>query len=134
MIQPKLAIYEDETDALKELVRELGGNKVVGNKLRPDLAVDRAAAWLKDCLSPERQERLHPSQLFMLLHLGREHQIHGPIQFIMQNIGYSITAIEPADEMAELQRAYIESVQIQRKLTERMEKLTLSPMQSLRAV
>lgn len=128
MNQARLAIYEDETDALKELVRELGGNKIVGVKLRPDLAADRAGGWLKDCLNPERAERLQPSQLFLLLAMGREKGIHGPTQFIMANIGYHITPVEPADELAELQRAYIESVQVQRRLAERMEKLMQGPM------
>lgn len=126
-------MYEDETDALRELVRDLGGNKAVGPLLRPDLAGERAAAWLKDCLNPERPERLQPSQLFMLLGLGRKHQIHGPSQFILGNVGYHITPVEPADEVAELQRAYIESVQLQRKLAERMERLTQTPLQAVRA-
>lgn len=131
MTQARLAIYEDETDALRELVRELGGNKIVGALLRPDLAPDRAGAWLKDCLNPERAERLQPSQLFHLLKLGRERQIHGPAEFIVGQIGYAIAVIEPQDEIAQLQRAYIESVQLQRRLAERMEKLATPPLASV---
>src|SRR4051812_34704203 len=102
MNQPRLALYEDETDALRELVRELGGTKGVGVMLRPDLAADRAGAWLKDCLNPERAERLQPSQLFHLLRLGHDRGIHAPTEFILRNIGYSVQPIEPQDEAAEL--------------------------------
>lgn len=124
MGQPRLALYEDETDALRELVRELGGTKIVGSLLRPDLAPDRAGAWLKDCLNPERPERLQPSQLFHLLKLGHDKSIHGPCEFILGNVGYAVSPIEPEDEKAALQRAYIESVNVQRRIVERMERLT----------
>lgn len=124
MNQPRLAIYEDETDALRELVRELGGTKPVGAALRPDLAPDRAGAWLKDCLNPERAERLQPSQLFHLLKLGHDRGVHGPCEFILGAVGYAVTPIEPEDEKAALQRAYIESVSVQRRIVERMERLT----------
>lgn len=130
MNQQRLAIYEDETDALRELVRELGGNKVVGPMLRPDLAPDRAGAWLKDCLNPERAERLQPSQLFMLLRLGHDRAIHGPCEFVLANVGYAITPIEPQDEAAELQRAFIESVNYQRRIVERMERLSIAAVRS----
>lgn len=123
MSQPRLALYEDETDALRELVRELGGTKMVGVLLRPDLAADRAGNWLKDCLNPERAERLQPSQLFHLLKLGHDRGIHGPCEFILGNVGYGITPIEPQDEVAALQRAYIESVQVQRRIADRLERL-----------
>lgn len=123
MTQPRLALYEDETDALRELVRELGGNKIVGPMLRPDLMPDRAGAWLKDCLNPERAERLQPSQLFHLLRLGHDRAIHGPCEFILGNVGYAIQPIEPQDEAAELQRAFIESVSYQRRIVDRLERL-----------
>lgn len=129
--QARLAIYEDETDALRELVRELGGTKVVGVLLRPDLAADRAGAWLKDCLNPERPERLQPSQLFHLLRMGHDRGVHGPAEFILGNVGYSIQPIEPQDEMAALQRTYIESVQLQRRIADRMERLTRAPLASV---
>lgn len=123
MTQPRLALYEDETDALRELVRELGGNKAVGPMLRPDLAPDRAGAWLMDCLNPERAERLQPSQLFHLLRLGHDKSVHGPCEYILGNVGYAVQPIEPQDEMAALQRAYIESVQLQRRIADRMERM-----------
>lgn len=133
MNQTRLALYEDETDALRELVRELGGNKVVGALLRPDLAADRAGAWLKDCLNPERAERLQPSQVFHLLKLGHDKGIHGPTEYILGNVGYAVTPIEPEDEAAELQRAFIESVSYQRRIVERMERITTPPLQSIKA-
>jgi hypothetical protein len=131
MTQPRLALYEDETDALRELVRELGGTKTVGVLLRPDLAADRAGAWLKDCLNPNRNERLEPSQLFHLLRLGHDAGVHGPSEFILGNVGYAVSPIEPKDEAAELQRAFIASVRDQRRILERYERLTQSPLTSV---
>lgn len=131
--QPRLALYEDESDALRELVRELGGNKVVGPMLRPDLAPDRAGAWLKDCLNPERAERLTPSQLFHLLKLGHDRGIHGPCEYILGNVGYAVQPIEPQDEMAALQRAYIESVNVQRRIVDRLERLAQAPITAVRS-
>lgn len=131
-MQARLAIYEDETDALRELVRELGGTKQVGVLLRPDLAADRAGAWLKDCLNPERAERLQPSQLFHLLRLGHDRGIHGPCEFILGNVGYAVQPIEPQDEAAELQKAFIESVQFQKRIVERMERIAQPPLSSVR--
>ncbi len=133
MTQPRLALYEDEPDALRELVREIGGTKAAGTMLRPDLAPDRAGAWLKDCLNPERPEHLHSSQLFHLLKLGHDRGVHGPCEFILGSIGYAVQPIEPEDEKAALQRAYIESVNVQRRIVERMERLTQTALASVKA-
>lgn len=121
--QGQLAIYEDETDALRELVRSLGGTKDVGHKLRPDLTPERAGAWLKDCLNPDRPERLQPSQLFHLFRLGRSAGVDGPAQFILGNAGYQLVPMEPEDEKARLQREYIEAVATLRRISDRLERV-----------
>ncbi len=126
-MQSSLALYEDERDALAALVAELGGFKVVGSGLRPDLAPDRAGGWLRDCLNPERAERLQPSQLFHLLRMGRERQIHAPAQFILAEIGYALQVLEPEDEKAKLQREFVEAAKRMEQIGARIEKLTRAP-------
>ena len=45
------------------------------------------------------------------------------MEFVAADAGYAAPQpIEPRDEMAELQRAFIESVNLQAKLAERMER------------
>ena len=129
--QRRLALYEDESEALRELVREIGGTKVAGHALRPDLAPDRAGGWLKDCLNPERAERLQPSQLFALLRMARERGIHGPAEYLLHEIGYRIEPIEPGHELAELQRQFIAATAAQRSLVERIERLTRAPLSAV---
>lgn len=132
-MQGHLALYEDEQDALRDLVSQLGGFKVVGHILRPDLAPDRAGGWLRDCLNPERAERLQPSQLFHLLRLGREKAIHAPASFILCNIGYELRAIEPEDEKAKLQRQVVEAATVLRQSIDRLERINAMPLASVRA-
>ena len=42
--------YETIEDALRDLVRALGGSKAVGAKLFPTLPIDQAAGRVSDCL------------------------------------------------------------------------------------
>ena len=49
---------ETVNEALREIVKALGGAKKVAAQLRPQKTVDEAARWLLDCLNPERRERL----------------------------------------------------------------------------
>lgn len=122
-MQHSLAIFEDEQDAIRTLIQEIGGFKVVGHSLRPDLTPDRAGNWLRDCMNPERAERLQPSQLFHLLKMGREKGSHSATEFILRNIGYAVTPLEPEDEKARLQREYIEAVSVLRRLTDQIGKV-----------
>lgn len=128
--QGALAIYEDEIDAIRDAVRALGGNKVVGHLLRPDLPAD--GGWLKDCLNPERREKLALSQIIKILRLAPDAGYHGPVQFICGEMGYSVQVIEPADEVAELQRAFVQSVSTQRSLIDRIERLTRTPLSQVK--
>lgn len=131
--QAALPVYEDEMDAIRDVVRAIGGTKVAGHGLRPDFSPDAAGAWLKDCLNPERREKLAPSQVMRLLRLARDIGYHAPMQFIAAEIGYAVTPTDPADEMAELQRQFIASVAAQKGIAERIERLTRSPLAAVKA-
>lgn len=121
--QPALFV-EDIHTALSDVVRALGGMKKVGVAMRPDKPADDAGRWLADCMNKDRRERLDYEQIMWLLKEGRKVGCHTAMHFLNQEAGYAPpTPVEPEDEMAELQRQFMESVRIQAKLVERIEKV-----------
>lgn len=127
-MQSKLAIFEDIDDALRDVVREMGGTKVVGHWLRPDLAPDAAGAWLKDCLNSERREKLSPRQVMAILRRAHDSGHHQLMEFIAADSGYSAQAIEPRDELAELQRQFISAVKQSQHIADRLDRMTQPPL------
>lgn len=130
-MQAKLALFEDIDDALRDVVRDLGGTKVVGHWLRPDLAPDQAGAWLKDCLNPERREKLSPRQVMAVLRRARDSGHHQLMEFMAADNGYAVHPIDPRDELAELQRQFIAAVGQSKHIADRIEKLTQPPLQAV---
>lgn len=103
--------FEDFTEALREAVRALGGNKKVGPQLWPELPLEQASNRLRDCLNPERREKLSPDQVLLLLRLARTAGFHGAMAFIAYEAGYERPrTVEPEDREAELQRKFIDAV------------------------
>lgn len=124
MAEQDVLFTEDIYDALKDVVRVLGGNKAVGIALRPELTADNAGDWLKDCLNPKNRHTLDPQQMMWILREGRKAGCHSAINYICDDAGYiRPTPLEPSDEMAELQRRYIDSVREQKRIAERLERL-----------
>ena len=114
---------ESLNDALIACVKACGGSKQVGPSLWPEKTPDSAQRLLLDCLNEERPAKLSPEQLLLVLRMARAKGYHGGIEYIATHLGYTEPSpIEPRDEMAELQRAFIESVNLQAKLAERMER------------
>lgn len=117
---------EDILDALGDVVRAMGGAKTVGPMMRHNAEMPplQAAKWLLDCLNKERRERFTPDQVLWLLREGRRVGCHSAINFLCDDAGYSRpNPIEPEDEAAALMRDYIESVKLQKRLADRMERL-----------
>lgn len=115
---------EDLNTALADVVRALGGFKKVGATLKPDKMADEAGRWLSDCMNRDKREKLDLDQIMWLLKEGRKIGCHTAIHFMATEAGYSSpTPIEPKDEMAELQRQFMESVRMQAKIADRIEKL-----------
>lgn len=115
---------EDIHDALKDVIRALGGTKSVGAQLRPELTAEAAGAWLKDCLNPERRERLDPEQVLWLLRKGKDIGCHSAMNFICDEAGYSRPApLDPHDEAAELNRQMLRGMRELRALVDRVERL-----------
>jgi hypothetical protein len=115
---------EDLNDAIKAAVDAIGGPKVVGATLWPDLDPSAAGNRLRDCLNPTRRERLTPEQLALIRRKARDAGSHVLASFEMKAAGYSRpTPIAPDDEKAELQRQAIEAARTMKDLVERMELL-----------
>lgn len=127
------ALIYDLYDALGELVRALGGPKKVGQLLRPEMPMEQAAQWVRDCLNPNRREKFDPAQVLLLLRNGRELGCHTAMWFITDDCGYSKpTPQDPADEQAKLVRTIQEASVVLKAATERLERFTASPIRAVK--
>ncbi len=116
---------ETVNDTLIEVVKALGGSKVVGLKLWPELLVDQAQRKLLDCLNTERPARLDPEQVAFLFRLEREAGLSTGFNAFCRMNGYEATkAFIVEDEKARLQREFIEAQKSMQAMLERMERLT----------
>ena len=124
MNQPAL-FYDDVNGSLRAVVAALGGAKKVGAQFWPEKELTTAARYLNNCLDPDRNEKLSLEQIMLLLAWGKDVGCHVAMYFIAAESGYAEPATrEPQDEMAELQRAFIQSVKDQATLFTRIEKLS----------
>lgn len=115
--------HETLTDALIDCVRAAGGSKQVGPLLWPEKTPESAQRLLLDCLNDDRPSKLSPEQVLLVLRLARAKGYHDGMNFIAADLGYGTPVpIEPRDEVAELQRQFIESVRLQRSLVDRIER------------
>lgn len=127
MNQPAL-FHESINDALRELVASMGGTKLVGSRMRPELPADHAGRWLNDCLNESRREHLTPEQVMWLLREGRQIGAHGAMGWIAGEAGYTAPQpLEPDDERSQLQREYIEAAKHMAKVAERIERVAAMP-------
>jgi hypothetical protein len=116
--------YDDDLDALKATVQALGGYKQIGPKLWPDQPPDAASRRLADCCNPGRADRLKPSQLLLIMRLGREANVHTLAEYFMAEAGYDRPRpVAPADEAASLMRKLEDSLGMAAQLTQRLERL-----------
>lgn len=93
--------FDSLLDALRDVVQQLGGAKVVGPMLWPEKSVEQAQVLLLACLNSERKERLSPEQLELVLRWGREAGCHSGIAYLCDRCGYAApTPVDPQDAMA----------------------------------
>lgn len=127
-------IFDGILDALGEVVRALGGPKAVGSAMRPELPLDQAAQWVRDCLNANRRERFDPDQVLWLLRKGRDVGCHAAMHFACDEAGYFRPApLDPQDERAQLQRDFIDAVKEARAIGERLERLTQAPLHAVKS-
>lgn len=117
--------HESLNDALREVVQALGGTKKVGCLMRPEKSADDAARWMSDCLNHDRREKFDPEQVLWLLREGRKVGCHSAMNYLTAECGYSqAQPVEPLDELAELQRQFIEASKSIHRMAERIEKIS----------
>jgi hypothetical protein len=115
---------ESLNDALIECVKACGGSKQVAHKLWPEKTMEAAQRHLLNCLNEDKAERLAPDQVLFLLKMAREKGHHGGVHFITAYLGYTQPSpVEPHDEIAELQRQFIEATKGLSKMAERIQDL-----------
>jgi hypothetical protein len=133
MSQQEQLFYEDIYDALRAAVQAAGGAKVVGPKLWPAKPVPEAQRALLDALNRDRERKLDPEEQLAVLRLARDAGFHGAIRFICEQLSYTTPQpIDPKDEIAELQRRFIEAAGDVRAMGERLERLTRQPLQGVK--
>lgn len=109
--------HEDIYDALRSCIQALGGAKKVGAKMWPELAADKAGNRLNDSLNTQRREHLNPEQVLFILSESRKINCHLGMHYLADRCDYKRPeAIEPEDEMAKLQREYIQMVRQMQKI------------------
>lgn len=117
---------ESYDEAITAAVMGMGGFKVVGAMMRPELPADQAGRWLADCVNPARRECLHPDQLGLLRRLARQKGVHVLMAFEAREAGYAEpAALDPETERAKLQREYIQATRVFQSLAVRMERAGL---------
>ena len=116
-------IHEDWRDALRHLVKALGGMDSVGADLWPVKTRKAAGAWLSDCLNPERPAKLDLEELRHILQLGRDKGLHLAFHFLCDDLGYSRPApVDPADQEAETVRQIQGCMERAESLAKRLER------------
>lgn len=119
----QVLFHEDINSALQGLVSAMGGAKVVGSKLYPDLPTDSAARRLLDAINPDRAQQLSQTQFLTLLKWGREAGYHGVMEYLADEAGYTRPSPrDPEDQKAELQRQFIEAVKLSEQIARRLQK------------
>jgi hypothetical protein len=115
--------HEDINSALQGLVAALGGAKVVGSRLYPDLPTDGAARRLLDAINPDRAQQLSQTQFLTILKWGREAGYHGVMEYVADEAGYTRPSPRsPEEERADLQRQVIEMGKSLEAIARRLQK------------
>lgn len=116
--------FESINDALIECVKACGGSKAVGVALWPAKGVEAAQRQLLACLNPERNEKLGPDEVLLLLRLARDKGCHAGMQFLATTLSYAEPVpVEPKDEADELRRQVLAMGQSLQKALSRIEQL-----------
>lgn len=118
--------FEDVNEALRDAIKALGGNKKVGPVLWPELAMEAAANRLRDCLNPERREKLSPEQFMLILRLARQSGHHSVMQYLAFDAGYEAPRpVLVEDQEAQLQRSFVDAVDKLTKIQEQLNRVQM---------
>lgn len=115
---------ENINDALIECVKAAGGSKAVAPILWPEKDPIAAQRQLLDCLNEDRPQQLNPGQVLLVMRLARERGCHAGMEFFASSLSYAAPQpVEPDDQVADLQRKFIEATEQLSKMAERIQGL-----------
>lgn len=119
--QPSL-FTESLEEALRDCVSVLKGPKAVGVMLWPSMKADLAGRRLNQCLDPERDEKLDPSEIMTIAKQARAHGCHSLMAFMAQELDYEWKAIDPETVEAREKRELAELLRVVNERLARLEK------------
>ncbi len=123
MAQEQL-FYDSIEDAIGSVILELGGFKRVAHKLWPSLKLETAYARLKNCLNEEKDEKLSPGELLLIMVWASAIGCYVLQRYIGEETHCEFRPVAPRDQYGELQKQFIASVAVSRELAERLERLS----------
>jgi hypothetical protein len=126
--------YEDYDAALRDDVQAIGGAKAVGMLLWPEKDPLAARNKLNDSLNVERRERLTHEQESFIKRKAREVRgFSAALYCECDETGFKRPEPrDPLDEAAQLQREFIHSVEMQKRIAAKLEALTQAPIRVVR--
>jgi hypothetical protein len=124
-VQQQSLFHEDIYEALATDIQSLGGKKTVGSLLWPEKSPDKAGELVANCLSRSRPEKLDPEQVIFIINRARQIKSAASINFIASTTDYETPRpIEPEDEMAKLQREFIQMAKVQQVALQKIEHMS----------
>jgi hypothetical protein len=125
---PQALWYDDILDALKADCIAIGGKawaKDVGLMIWSDKSADAAARMLSDCLNPDRNQRLTPDQLKLVIREARKVDSYCTIAYICNDACLSIPhPVDPESEKELLKREVVKAADTFKQMIERLERLS----------
>lgn len=116
--------HDDINDATRTCIAVLGGPKKVGAMLWPEMTIEAAAQRLNRSLDDDRREVLHIHQYLLIWREARKQGCLAGVAYVNSECDCAPPIpTDPEDERDRIQRLFVESVQAQQKLVERMEQL-----------
>lgn len=118
-------IHESINDAIREAVQAIGGYKKLGTLMFPDLPADQSAGRVRDCLNADRREHFTPEQMLMIARLAKSAGNNAIMEFFAIELGYlKPVAVDPDDEIARLQREFVEATKSLHHMASRIEAIS----------
>lgn len=112
--------YDTAYDAIGAGIVSCGGFKVVAGNLWPAKKHDTAYARLKSCVNEHKDEKLDIEEIIQIAKWAKEQGNHALMQYLGQELGYSVEPLDPTDQQAELQRRFVEATQLLAKIADRI--------------
>lgn len=125
------------TEALETCVAVCGGAKAVAVLLWGDKPVESARKHLLDCLNDDRPQHFTIDAMIFIMRMARDRGCHDGMEYLSKALGYTTPVpVQAHDEIAELQRKFIEAQRAMSGLVAQMQAASerMSSGQPLRAV